>query len=199
MRRFFSLLLAALLLCPAAGAAETNEKYIALAFACEPSVTIPRSLLEGLETRGAKATFFLCGSTLEQNPSLARELLDAGHEIGLQSYSSRSLQPLSRRQIAKELSDSRALLPSDCKVTFLHPPGGICSDGIRQVAEVTGLSILGKPSREDVVLLPCKVGSLAAMDRMTWEGFQFITLSELAELRKVRLKPGIIYNSFLSG
>lgn len=226
MRRIIPLLLCLFLLCPTARAAETGEKYVALTFDDGPSGRYTRRLLEGLEQRNAKATFLLCGYRLEQYPELAQAMVDAGHEIGLHGYSHDNMKTMSRRQIAKELSDTRALLPEGCKVTFLRPPGGCCSDAVHQVAEVTGLAILDwsvdprdwavrdaatvgrfvvdQIQDGDVVLLHDMSDSsvdaaLAIIDRLQKEGFRFVTASELAKLRQVKLKPGQSYTSFPPG
>lgn len=222
MRKLLPLLLALLIL-PSARAAEADEKYIALTFDDGPSGKYTQTLLEGLEQRDAKATFFLCGYRLEQYPELAEELIRAGHEIGIHGYSHNSMKPMSRREIAKEISDTRALLPKECKIRLLRPPGGISSDGVRQVAEVTklsimdwsvdpqdwatqdaaaiGRSVLDRVQDGDVVLLhdmsaSSVTAALNIIDRLKRQGFQFITVSELAELRGVRLNPGQTYRRF---
>jgi peptidoglycan-N-acetylglucosamine deacetylase len=44
-----------------------------------------RGVLELLEKRGAKGTFFLVGAELERHPELGRVVRDAGHELGSHS------------------------------------------------------------------------------------------------------------------
>lgn len=224
MRKLFILLLCLLCLVPSASAAET-EKYVALTFDDGPSGRYTQTLLEGLEVRGAKATFFLCGCRLEEYPELAQQILAGGHEIGLHGYSHRSMEHMSRRDIAGELADTRALLPEGCTVRFLRSPGGCCSDGVRQVAEATRLAILewsvdprdwaardaaamgsrlvNQVRDGDVVLLrdvnmSSVSAALALIDRLQKDGFQFVTVSELAKIRNVKIKSGQIYDKFLA-
>lgn len=223
MRKGFLILLCLLLLIPAAGAAETEEKYVALTFDDGPSGRFTRRLLEGLEKRDAKATFFLCGYRLEQYPELARQMADAGHEIGLHGYSHDTMKTMSRRQIARELSDTRALLPSDCGIRFLRPPGGCCSDAVRQVAEATGIAIadwsldpedwatrdasavVRKVLRQvrdgDIILMHDMTDSsvdaaLNIIDRLQRENYRFVTVSELARIRNARIVAGQVYTRF---
>ena len=222
MRRIFTLLLCLCLLPIPASAADT-PKYVALTFDDGPSGRFTRRLLEGLEQRGAKATFFLCGYRLESGGDLARRILDEGHEIGLHGYSHGNMKSMTRRQIASELTRTQELLPGDCRPVWLRPPGGCCSDGVRQVAEATGLSILEwsvdprdwatrdtaaigrsvtRSIRDgDVVLLHDMSDSsvdaaLNIIDQLQAKGFRFVTVSELARLRGVTLRPGGVYTSF---
>lgn len=221
MRKLLAIALCLLCLSPAVTAAET--KYAALIVSGGPNGESTEKLLEGLASRNAKATFFLCGENLEAYPELAQRINAEGHELGLQGYGTGSMQALSRREIAKSLSDTRTLLPKGSHARFLRPPEGVCSDAVRQVAEVTGLAIIDcrqdirrwaamdnttriTPVVElvedgDVVLLDDAANlavntSLAMVDRLKWEGFQFVTLTELARIRGIMIHPGRTYAAF---
>ena len=222
MRRILAMILClSLLAFPVRGAEE--EKYVALTFDDGPSGRFTRRLLDGLAERDAKATFFLCGYRIAQYPKETQRIFEEGHEIGLHGYTHDCMEPMSRRQIAKELSDTKALLPEKCKALWLRPPGGCSSDGVRQVAEVTGLAILDwsvdprdwavrdaatvgrfvldRIQDGDVVLLHDMSDSsvdaaLAIIDELQSQGFQFVTVSELAKIRDINIKAGKTYRSF---
>ena len=140
MRRMLALILCALLL-PLPARAEA-AKYVALTFDDGPSGRYTRELLDGLQQRGAKATFLLCGYRIREYPEEARRIYEEGHEIGYHGYSHKNMRDMSRRTIAQELMDTRALLPEDCEPIFFRPPGGFITDGVRQVAEVRQLFLL---------------------------------------------------------
>lgn len=222
MRRIFACLLALSLMILPAEAAE-NPKYVALTFDDGPSGRYTRTLLDGLYQREVKATFLLCGYRMKQYPDLTQRIFDEGHEIGYHGYSHDSMKDMSRRDIASELMDSQVLLPEDCEPVFLRPPEGCCSDGVRQVAEVRNLAILNwsvdprdwatndTAAIERAVLKNVKDGDIILLHDMTTssvqaaldivdvlqkQGFQFVTVSELAKLRNVKLKPGKTYTSF---
>ena len=81
MRRLIiAVLMLSLLILPA-GAAD-SKKYVALTFDDGPSGRYTQTLLDGLQFRGAKATFFLCGYRMVQYPELTQRIFDEGHEIG---------------------------------------------------------------------------------------------------------------------
>ena len=223
MRRLLCLVLCLTFLIFPVQAAQKNEKYVALTFDDGPSGRFTRRLLDGLAERDAKATFFLCGYRIAQYPKETQRIFDEGHEIALHGYSHDCMTPMSRRQIAKELSDTKALLPEGCKALWLRPPGGCCSDGVRQVAEVTNLSILDwsvdprdwatrdtaavgrfvveRIQDGDVVLLHDMSDSsvdaaLTIIDELQSQGFRFVTVSELVKIRDITVKPGKTYRKF---
>jgi peptidoglycan/xylan/chitin deacetylase (PgdA/CDA1 family) len=65
----------------------TTERVIALTFDDGPTPHNTEPILELLERYQAKATFFMIGSVLEQNPELGRRVMAAGHQLGNHSYS----------------------------------------------------------------------------------------------------------------
>ena len=221
MRRFFVFFLAlGLLALPVRG---VPVRYVALTYDDGPSGRFTRELLDGLQQRGARATFFLCGYRIKEYPEEARRIYEEGHEIGYHGYSHKNMRDMSRRAIAQELIDTRALLPEDCEPVLFRPPGGFVTDGVRQVAEVRQLtllrwsvdprdwavsstaaieaSVLKHVKDGDVILLHDMTASsvraaLDIVDTLQQQGFRFVTVSELAQLREVRLKPGKTYTEF---
>lgn len=222
MRRFFLFLLCLNMLILPVRAVDA-DKYVALTFDDGPSGRFTTQLLDGLAERRVKATFLLCGYRMAQFPELTQRIFSEGHEIGYHGYSHTNMKEMSRRGIAQEIIDSQNLLPEDCDPVFLRPPGGCCSDGVRQVAEVRLLSILGwsvdprdwattdtiaieravmKNIQDgDIILLhdmsaSSVMAALDIIDSLQKEDFHFVTVSQLAKIRGVRMKPGVTYNSF---
>ena len=221
MRRVLFLLLCLILL-PVPVRAE-SAKYVALTFDDGPSGRHTKLLLDGLRERNVKATFLLCGYRMKEFPNLTQRIFNDGHEIGFHGYSHDNMKDMSRRMIAAELFDCAQLLPEDCEPVFLRPPGGCCGDGVRQVAQARQLAILNwsvdprdwattdtiaiertvmKNIRDgDIVLLHDMSASsvqaaLDIIDSLQKEGFRFVTASELARLRGVKIQPGQTYKKF---
>ena len=203
--------------------AEKETKYVALTFDDGPSGRFTRRLLEGLEQREVKATFFLCGYRLADYKSLAKKIHDQGHEIGLHGYSHENLGKMTAAQVRKELKDTAALLPEGCECTLLRPPGGASGQALGQVCREMGLAIInwsvdprdwanhdaavveaaviGQVQNGDIILLhdmcDCSVdAAFGIIDKLSAEGFQFVTVSELAELQGETIQPGEIYTRF---
>lgn len=220
MRRFLAFLFCIWLLAVPVSA---EGKYVALTFDDGPSGRYTDRLLDGLKERGAKATFLLCGYRIKEYPAQTQRILDEGHEVGNHGYSHRGMQEMSRRQIAQEILDTEALLPENCRVRFLRPPGGCCSDGVRQVAQARNLAILNwsvdprdwavqnaaaieqavlkHVTDGDVILLhdmsdSSVTAALHIIDQLAAQGYQFVTASQLAALRGVIPKSGVTYHHF---
>ena len=222
MKRFVALIICFSLLCIPVSAAE-NEKLVALTFDDGPSGRFTRKLLEGLEERDAKATFLLCGYRMEQYPELTERIIEEGHEIGLHGYSHKPMRDMCQRDTVQDIRKAMALLPEGCEVSFLRPPGGLCSECIQTVVKEFGLSILhwsvdpkdwaihdAKAIEKavishvrdgDVILLHDMSDSsvdaaLKIVDELQEQGFRFVTASELAQARNITLVPGTKYTRF---
>ena len=221
MRRIVALVLSLSFLVLPVQAQEA--KYVALTFDDGPSGKYTRQLLDGLYDRGVQATFLLCGYRMRDYPDLTRRIYDEGHEIGYHGFTHKNMKTMSRREIAQELTDSQALLPEGCRPVFLRPPGGCCSDAVRQVAEARNLAILNwsvdprdwathdtaaversvlKNIKDgDIVLLHDMSASsvqaaLDIIDVLLEQEYEIVTVSCLARLREAKLKPGQTYSRF---
>ena len=221
MKRLLLAVLCFFLLCPVGARAEAGT--VALTFDDGPSGRFTRALLDGLEHRQVKATFLLCGYRLKDYPKEAKRILEEGHEIGLHGYSHNPMNKMSRRELEQELKDNLALLPQGCQPVFLRPPGGASCETVRNAARDLGLGILNwsvdprdwatrdvgaitamvldNVQDGDVILLHDMTDSsveaaLSIIDRLKAQGFQFVTVTELARLKGVTIEPGKEYYSF---
>lgn len=200
-----------------------QDKQVALTFDDGPSGKFTRRLLEGLEERGVKATFLLCGYRMEQYPALTEQIIENGHEIGLHGYSHKPMHNMRYEDVVLEIQKSLELLPENCNINFLRPPGGFCQNCLESAAKEFGLSILhwsvdpkdwavhdaqvikksviNQVRDGDVILLHDMSDSsvnaaLAIIDALQKQGFQFVTASELANFKSTELVPGKKYTRF---
>ena len=199
-----------------------GEKYLALTFDDGPSGRFTERLLQGLEQRGAKATFFLCGYRVEIFPELPKKILAGGHEIGLHGYSHDPMDRMSEGVLVKELDRTGDVLyaATGRRFSLLRPPGGCSTELVEQAAKDRNLSLVfwsvdprdwatedraaiaarveEKAKDGDVILLHDMSDSsvdaaLALVDDLMHRGFRFVTVSELAEKKGVPLTPGGCY------
>jgi peptidoglycan/xylan/chitin deacetylase (PgdA/CDA1 family) len=67
---------------------------VALTFHGAGDVALATKLLSELETAGARATVLAVGQWLDQEPAMAKRILDGGHELGNHTYRHLTMPPL---------------------------------------------------------------------------------------------------------
>jgi peptidoglycan-N-acetylglucosamine deacetylase len=89
---------------------DTADRVVALTFddGPDPVHTVP--VLDALDRRQVRATFFMMGRNVERHPQVAREVVRRGHEIGNHSYSHLKLIFMSPGRVRHEIERTDALL-----------------------------------------------------------------------------------------
>ena len=99
----------ALFLLSTAAAARENSKLVALTFDDGPS-SYTELLLDGLNERGAKATFFVQGFRVEEHPETVRRMIAEGHQVGNHSYDHPNLSQIPLRDALLQLFRTNDIL-----------------------------------------------------------------------------------------
>lgn len=94
------------------------------------------AVLEILAAADAHATFFLVGEQVRANPSLAGEILAAGHTIGLHCDRHRNLLRLTPRQVREDIARAEASIcdATGCAISLYRPPYGIANAAALRIA-----------------------------------------------------------------
>lgn len=102
---------------------------VALTFDDGPHPQGTPAMLEVLRERGATATFFLAGEQVDRHPSLAAEIVSAGHRVELHCYRHRNLLRLTPGEFLDDAERARATIEeaSGQAVAIYRPPYGIFS------------------------------------------------------------------------
>lgn len=104
-----------------------SDKVFSLTFDDGPWPNNTLNILNLLDEKGVKATFFVVGRQVRQHPELLREIASRGHDIGLHTQNHKSLPSLSFEAQNKELRDNglevQAVLP-DIQLKYWRPPYG---------------------------------------------------------------------------
>lgn len=194
MVRFLAMLLCGVMVFAPQGQNE-RRKPVALTVQLTGEQDVGR-LLESLEKTHARLTFFLGDGGLSQEQTEA--IVEGGHEMGLTIHSREQGRLLSRRNMAAQIVDNRSGLPRKVKPRWLRLEEGL-TDGARQVAGVKNLAILGESDGVGVMDLGAASVDevLLTVQRLQGQGYRMVTVSELARLNRVKVRPGRVYDSLL--
>lgn len=205
-----------------------GKYYVALTFDDGPtgnSEGRTARLLNGLNQRGAHATFFLCGYRVKDFHAVLNRYLEEGHELGNHTMDHKTLTKLSVSEIHAQVDGNSDLIAqyAGAKPTVMRPTGGAYNDTVKAEMKKSGLpvimwsvdtldwktkdaksvenAILNNVKDGDIVLMhdlyeTTLTGVLNAIDKLQEKGYAFVTVSELAEIKGVTLEPGEVYNSF---
>lgn len=115
---------------------------IALTYDDGPNPAVTPQLLDVLARHQVRATFFLIGRYVQQQPALAREIAAAGHAIGNHTLTHPKLTFLSPARIELELSATNRLIEDTVgqPVTLFRPPHGARRPAVMQIARELGLA-----------------------------------------------------------
>lgn len=204
---------------------ETKQRpMIALTFDDGPG-EYTEELINCLVENNAKATFFMLGQNVEAYPEIAKELSDAGMELGNHSYSHPDLVIIGADAAAQQVSNTDAALKTATgfEATVMRPPGGSFNDSVKAAIDHP-LIIWSIDTRDwatksedqtyQVVMDNAQDGSVVLMhDIHEWsvkaairmipdliaKGFKLVTVSELAEAKGKTLQSGNAYYYFGEG
>jgi peptidoglycan/xylan/chitin deacetylase (PgdA/CDA1 family) len=120
---------------------DRSRAALSLTFDDGPSESTP-ALLEILASCGVRATFFMCGRNVRRLPSIAREVSDAGHEIGNHSDTHPRLHFKSPEFIYRELAlaQETILTVTGTRPRLFRAPYGVRWFGLRHAQRRLGLT-----------------------------------------------------------
>ncbi len=203
-----------------ADSVDPNGKMVALTFDDGPGI-YTQEIVDCLKNNHARATFFVVGSRVSSYKKPMQAAYKAGCEIGNHSYYHSDLTRLGEKEILKEVSDTDKKIkdaigkPSD----VLRTPGGSVSSTVKQAVgkpiilwsidtldwktrskDKTISAVMNHVKDGDIILMhdihrPTKEAALVLIPRLRRQGYQLVTVSELAKYRKHKLKKGSVYFS----
>jgi peptidoglycan/xylan/chitin deacetylase (PgdA/CDA1 family) len=98
------------------------------------------AVLDVLADRGVHATFFLVGEQVLRNPAIAREVVAAGHGVGLHCHRHRNLLRLAPWQVREDVARAQAAIEDATGVSpaLYRPPYGILNATALRLARRSG-------------------------------------------------------------
>jgi len=116
-----------------------GEGY-ALTFDDGPHAQGTPAVLELLAAAGVRATFFLVGEQVRRNPSLAREIVAAGHGVGVHCERHRNLLRLTPAQTRRDIEAAEAVIAETTGLApaLYRPPYGVLNGAALLLARKRG-------------------------------------------------------------
>jgi peptidoglycan/xylan/chitin deacetylase (PgdA/CDA1 family) len=120
----------------------TEQKVVALTFDDGPNPPYTTQLLQILEEKQVRATFFLIGQQVTAHPEPAQLILKGGHEIGGHSSDWKSLAFETQESLEGKLRDMDAAFESvgATHVSLFRPPSGFLFPWQRKMVAEHGLT-----------------------------------------------------------
>lgn len=179
-------------------------------------------LLEVLEAYDARATFFMVGTNVSKYPETIKKMKEIGCELGNHTTNHARLTELDVTGIQNEVQTTNQAIQDIVgeEATVVRPPYGayneVVQSGVSMPLIIWSIDTLDWKTKDavqvrDYVLSTAKDGEIillhdihettlqAAMEfipKLIEQGYQLVTVSELASARGVTLEDGQIYGNF---
>lgn len=183
-------------------------KKIAITFDDGPHPEYTLKLLDGLKERNVKATFFVIGENVSNNPDVIKRMAEDGHLIGNHTYSHVQLTCISEEKAITEINKTSELITTYAGVSpkYIRPPYGMYSDALKRETNLTPVlwtvdprdwSVLNTDSVVKHVLKRAKSGDIILLhdifdtsveaafqiiDALKAEGYEFVTVDEFIKV-----------------
>ena len=184
---------------------DSPRPRVALTFDDGPHPVYTKRLLDGLQSRGIRATFFVVGENISGSEDLIRRMADEGHVIGNHTYSHIKLSGITDAEACGEVQKTDALVRelTGSGTEFIRPPFGSwkktleCEmemipvlwdvDPLDWTTKNTGVivqRVLEDVEPGDIILLHDFYGSsvdaaLEIADQLLAQGYELVTVDEL--------------------
>ncbi|MFC7364085.1 MULTISPECIES: polysaccharide deacetylase family protein [Bhargavaea] len=129
----------------------TTEKSMALTFNGLADRESTERLLDALDSEGLKATFFIPALRVAEEPDLAREILEQGHEVENGTLSSVVPEGLDYEEAYREVELANQVYSDRLGITpkYVRTRNGDTSEAFEQAAAEAGLELVTNTIRPD--------------------------------------------------
>ena len=201
---------------------KSTDKLGCFTFDDGPGGKYTNKLMDNLDKYDARVTFFVVGSRVNSYKSTLKRAYDQGNEIGSHTYSHSNLTKLNDAELKKEINDTNNLIENvtGAKPTLIRPPYGSTNDKVKKTSGMYNIlwsidtldwkhrdknkvaDAITKNAFDGAIVLMHDIyetsvdGALIAMDKLSKEGYAFVTVDEMRELRGAEWDISKNYTSF---
>lgn len=123
---------------------ETSTKNVAITFDDGPEPRYTEMVLDILKEKDVKATFFLVGNKIKQNPRITKRIFNEGHCVANHTYTHIDLKKTASIKIYNEIQQTEQLIVNICGKSkkIFRPPWGHITDLEKNDLENLGYTIV---------------------------------------------------------
>lgn len=199
-----------------------DKKIVALTFDDGPAYDKTETLLTEFEKRNVRASFFLLGELAAKQADLVKRAYDSGHTIGSHTYDHKNLTKLEIEEVIYEIDYTNQILSEiiGADIKFLRPPYGSYNEKLLEIIDMSfilwsvdtedwllrdanklAMYMVNNIEDGDIVLMhdihaETIHGVIKGIDLLKEQGYEFVSLEELIEYRKINLESHTAYRHF---
>ena len=200
---------------------DKTKPMLALTYDDGPRTDVGDRLMNVFEQYGQRTTFFMVGSRVSSRASELKRMVASGHEVANHTYDHVYLNKASAATIQQQVNSCNDIIQQTCGIRprIMRLPGGNKNSTVlanvnmpiilwnidtrdweHRNTQKTIDAIMGKVKDGDIVLMHELYESTAAaseyvVPKLVEQGFQLVTVSELAALKGKALNSGEVYYS----
>ena len=200
---------------------DPTKKYIAFTFDDGPNRNNTNDIVNYLNDNKMKATFFMVGNLMANNPDIVKNVYDNNMEIGSHSWQHNNLRRQKIATIAEEMikTDETYKNITGETITLMRPPYGAINNEVRDTFDYVYITwnvdtldwkykdpdrlydyVTNNVNDGDIVLMhdlqdTTKVGIERILPELYVRGYRIVTVSELAKIKEKTLETKTIYRS----
>ena len=201
---------------------DMSKPLIALTYDDGPQTSVGNRIMDIMAQYGQKCTFFMVGDRVASRASEVQRMVAEGHEVANHTYGHVYLNKVGADTIRSQVDKCNTVIAQAAGVApaVMRLPGGNKNstvlaninmpiilwnidtrDWATRNAESTKAAVIGKVKSGDIVLMHELYESTAdatsvIVPTLAEQGYQMVTVSELAALKNVTLVPNKVYYSF---
>lgn len=121
-----------------------QQKQVSLMFNVYENSQVVNSIIDELNSRGLKATFFVGGCWADDNIELLNKMVQCGHEVANHGYFHKDHAKLNYQQNFEEIKLTGTIIKSLCgaQSTLFAPPSGSFNDNTLISADKLGYKVI---------------------------------------------------------
>ncbi len=201
---------------------DLTKPILALTYDDGPQTEAGNRIIDTFDQYGQRATFFMVGDRVPSRAAEVQRMASEGHEIANHTLNHKYLNKVSAEEVRNQVVKCNDVLEqyTGIRPKIMRLPGGNKNDTVlknvnmpiilwnvdtrdweHRNAAKSVAAVIGKVKSGDVVLMHELYGATAdatatIVPQLVEQGFQLVTVSEMAKIKGVGLESNRVYYSF---